>query len=66
MRTNLHALYITIYESPQQSYAHPILQLLKDISNANDKNSNDVTLAVYLDSSKAFDTIRYKILINKL
>ena len=43
--------------------AYPILQLLKDISNANDKNSKDVTLAVFLDVSKSFDTISHKILI---
>ena len=43
----------------------PILHLLKYISVANDKITKDLTLAVRLDLSKAFDTI-YDILLYKL
>ena len=45
---------------------HPILHLLNDISNANDNKSKDITLAIFLDMSKAFDTISQDILIHKL
>ena len=31
--------------------------MLNDISNANDNKSKDITLAICLDMSKAFDTI---------
>ena len=37
----------------KHSTIHPVLQLLKDISIANDKTTKDITLAVFLDLSKA-------------
>ena len=41
---------------------HPILHLLKDMGDAHDKPSKDVTVAVFMDLSKAFDSLSHTIL----
>ena len=50
----------------KHSTIHPILHLLKDIADANDNISNDITMAVFIGLSKAFDTINHDVLLYKL
>ena len=50
----------------KHSTIHPIIHFLNHIANQKDISSKNITAAMFLDLSKAFDTISHKILLEKI
>ena len=48
------------------SSIHPIIQFLNKVADVNNKLNPELTMGIYIDLRKAFDTISHNILVNKL
>jgi len=51
---------------PKQTTTHPIIQFLNKIGEANDKKDSELTLGIFINLSRAFDTISHPMLLTKL